>query len=376
MTLLAGATMAGKILFNGNMGSLSLLMQRVRPFVRGKCLMVTAAWGPGELGDAPIREALNAVGIPSDWRGGYDQNIKNLCAWHCWNAYLQRHPHVARVEKEMQLVGAETRGFYLEKTSFHSRRVRHAVRSARSRIPGFSLGALPTVPRDALRPEVTLGGTELLGWALTRELVHELADLTQHDARMMEALAEVEGAVATRTGLYFDPDWQEQRRTLEARLLEADTIFLLGGEPGELLGALRFFDLKGALQETLRRGAVVVAISAGSLVLCERMIVYNDYAPEQDKREFRLFDRGLGIVGGLQILPHCMDRIQTDDADNLAYLARRFSSHACVGLNEESFLLVDLEKASATSVGTRDGVYVFGADGVKRCYHRGEQVPL
>ncbi|HNC99580.1 MAG TPA: hypothetical protein PKW90_25855, partial [Myxococcota bacterium] len=72
--------MTGKILFNGNMGSLSLLMQRVRPFIHGKCLMVTAAWGPGELGDAPIREALNAVGIPSDWRGGYDQNIKNLCA--------------------------------------------------------------------------------------------------------------------------------------------------------------------------------------------------------------------------------------------------------------------------------------------------------
>ena len=117
-------------------------------------------------------------------------------------------------------------------------------------------------------------------------------------------------------------------------------------------------------------------MSAGSLLLCERMIVYDDYNPDHARREFRLHDRGLGLVGGLQIMPHCMDRIQTEDPDNLAYLARSFSSQICVGLNEESFLLVDLAAPSATSVGIHDGVYVFGRSGVKLCFRAGEAIPL
>ena len=376
ITSRAGATVKGRIIFNGNMGSLNLLMHRVRPFIHGRVLLVMSAWGKGEYHDAPLREALNSVGIPSDWQGGYDQNIRNLGAWHAWSGYRQQHPHLAAIEQEMHQVEAETRGFYLEKTSFHARRIRHAVHVARARIPGFSLGKLPLVPRDALRPESTLAGADLLARALERELVHELADLAEHDARMMEALAEAESAVAVRTGLHFDPEWQQQRATLQQRILESDTLFFLGGEPGELLNALRFFDLRGALQEALRRGATMVAISAGALVLCERMIIYNEYSPDPTKREFRLFDRGMGVVGGVQILPHCMDRIHTDDPDNLAYLARRFSSHACIGLNEESFLLVELEQARATSIGTQDGVYVFGPDGIKRCCRAGEAIPL
>lgn len=368
--------MHGRILFNGNMGSVETLARRIRPFIQGKVLIVTAAWGAGEFNEGPVREALNGVGIPSDWRSGYDRNIFNLCAWHAWKGYLKQHPEVAQIANEMAEVESATRGFYLEKTSFHASRIRRAVRFARSRIPDFRLGSLPLVPRDSLRPEATLGGRDLLERALTREMVHEVADLAEHDARMMAALEEAGDAVAVRTGLRFEEDWRRERRMLEQRILEADTVLFFGGEPGELLGALRFFDLKPALQETLRRGATMVSISAGSLVLCERMIVYDDYASDPERREFRLFDRGLGLVGGVQILPHCMDRIHTDDPDNLAYLSRRFSSHRCVGLNEESFLLVELATNTATSVGVRDGVYVFGPDGIKARYDQGEQIPL
>ena len=130
----------------------------------------------------------------SDWRGGYDRNIYNLCAWHAWKGYLKQHPEVASVATEMAEVETATRSFYLEKTSFHAARIRRAIRFAKGRIPEFQLGALPLVPRDALRPEVTLAGKDLLERAITRELVHEVADLVEHDARMMEALAEAEGA--------------------------------------------------------------------------------------------------------------------------------------------------------------------------------------
>ena len=159
-------------------------------------------------------------------------------------------------------------------------------------------------------------------------------------------------------------------------ILQADALLLPGGDPAALLGALRFFDLGPALQETLRLCATALGVSAGTLVLCERMVIYDDYAVDPARREFRLYDRGLGLLGGLQVLPHCDDRIHTDDPDNLAYLARRFATHHCVGLNENSLLLVDFSDGSTTSLGERDGVYVFGPDGRKWRYDRGERLAV
>lgn len=374
--------MRGKFLFNGNIGSPSALVARAKPWLRAldgrppKVLVVTAAWGQGEYGEQGIREALNNGGIASDWSGGFDHNIYNLCAWHVWQEYLQRHPRVAAIDAEIRSVQEATRRFYVEKTRFHAERIRQAARFARDKVGQFRIGDLPQVARDPVQAVAAMSGRDALFRALTRELVHDLVDLVENDRRMMAALAEEEAVVADRTGLRVDTDWQKQQRMLADRILTADVILLLGGDPDALLNSLRFFDLQPALLETLRRGATIVSISAGSLVLCERMIIYDNYSGDPAKREFRLHDRGLGLIGGLQILPHCMDRIHTDDPDNLAYLARRFSSHLCVGLNEESFMLVDPAVPRAISVGQHDGVYVFGPDGVKWQYHRGEVVGL
>lgn len=382
-TASSGTAVAGRILFNGNMGSPSRFLERVKPLLLSsaggrppKVLVVTAAWGQGEYNEGPIRAALNAAGVPSRWEGGFDQNIFNLCAWHAWQGYLAARPGVAAVDAELRAVAETTRRFYVEKTSFHAQRVRRAAAFTRARVPGFRLGNLPLVERDALRSESSFDAMELLSRALSRELVHDLEDLAKNDARMLEALRNASEMLPGRTGCGFDPLWQDYRQVLSDRILSADVVFFLGGDPESLLAPFRFFDLRPALLETLRRGATIMAISAGSLVLCERMIVFDDYSPDPERREFRLFDRGLGIVGGLQVLPHCMDRIHTDDADNLAYLARRFSTHLCVGLNEESFLLVEPAAGRATSYGTDDGVYVFGADGRKRKYQRGESIPM
>src|SRR5262249_52548741 len=123
-----------------------------------------------------------------------------------------------------------------------------------------------------------------------------------------------------------------------------------------------------------RRGTQIVAMSAGAMVLCDRVIVYDDHA--ETPRDFQLFDRGLGLVRELQLFPHCMERIQTDDRDNLAYLARRFRHRVCVGLNQRSFLELDLAAKRATSVGPDDAVYVFDPSGEKACYRAGEALPF
>ncbi len=376
--------MRGRIVFNGNMANVATLMARVRPFLSSvgqpsgapRVELCMAAWSRGEHHDAPIREALQAVGVPSRWEGGFDQNIRNLSVWHYWQQFLADHPHVAAVQRESDEIAEAVRSFYLESTAFHAEQVRRGIAFARRQLPGFRLGDVPSIRLDPVRPDGTTSGRELLREGVTGELQASIEHLRENDARMLRLLDDAHGMVAARTGLRHNPDWQRIRLALEQRILEADVVWFFGGSPTALLGALRFFDLRSALLETLRRGATFVSISAGALVMCERVIVYDNFAGDRLKRDFLLLDRGLGLVGGLQVLPHCMDRIQTDDPDNLAYLARRFSSHRCIGLNEESFALVDMAGPRAFSVGPMDGVYVFGSNGQKYRYEVGREVPL
>ncbi len=132
--------------------------------------------------------------------------------------------------------------------------------------------------------------------------------------------------------------------------------------------------MRSVFVEALRRGTTFITVSAGSLLLCERIIIYDDFA---QGKEFHLFDRGFGMVQALQIFPHCNDRIQVDDANNLAYLAHRFGERKCVGLNEGSYLLLEpSEHHKARSLGSDDGVYVFDRSGEKRRYDRGEELSL
>jgi peptidase E len=363
----------GRILFNGNGGS--ELLERALPYLAGsargrppRVLLVTAAWGPGEYDEGPLREALFAAGLLRRLPDG--ENAQNLCAWHVQQAFLDRRPDVRRAHAELEAAREELRRFYQERTAFSAEAIRRACRLVRARWPGFRLGDLHG--REVVRPDALRTPSGWLATALARELSATLEVLAADDARLLGSLIEGEAQLLARAGLRHDPDWQAQQRALEARLLAADAIVLLGGDPVALLDAVRFFDLGPAFLEALRRGATLVATSAGALLLCERMIVYNDRHPDPLRRNFQLLDKGLGLVTGLQILPHCHDRIHTDDEDNLAYLARRFGDRRCVGLNEGSYLLVDFWAQTARSVGREDACYLFGPDGRKARLEAGQ----
>ncbi len=371
--------MRGRIVFNGNGGS--EMIERVAPWVLGsaggrppRVLIVTAAWGAGEYDEGPIKAALYGVGVPRTLGDAGAPAVENLCAWHVWQAFLNRRQEVARVHADIHAARETLREWYLKRTRFDADMVRTAARLARVSAGSFRLGGLSL--RESVRPDAVRTGAQLLAQSFGREILSSIDTLVQNDERMLEALTQAEQQLLARTGLRFDPEWQANRAELSRRILAADVILLFGGNPMSLLEPLRFYDLQPALLETLRRGATFVASSAGALVLCERMVVFNDKSPDPQRRQFQLLDRGLGLVGGLQVLPHCMDRIHTDDPDNLAYLSRRFGDRLCVGLNRESYLLVDLRAHTAVSVGQGDGVYVFGVDGVKKRYDHGDALAL
>jgi hypothetical protein len=369
---------SGLLLLNGNAERDVDLVTASAPFLRRvlgpsgerPVLLVTAAWAEREHDEAHVKQALNEVGARSRFEGGVDRGIQNLSLHHELCGVLDAAPEIARAAGDAAQAVEAARSFYLSHNAHLIALMRRALSDARKIEPSISLAGLVRTERGTAFVE----GRSLLRLALHRELRHALATLEESDERMVSLLADLEDRSFDAAGTRYHPAWQAARARLEARVVEAGAVFLFGGRLDVLLRALRFFRLRDAFAEALRRGALFVAMSAGAMSLCERVIVYDDFAHEPS--DFQLYDRGLGVVRDVQLFPHCMDRIQTDDPDNLSYLAHRFRHHVCVGLNQRSFLLLETSPLRATSVGAEDMVYVFDPEGRKIGVRAGEAVAL
>lgn len=372
--------MRGAILFNGNAETVDDLVRTAAPLLLSsrhedpevarsrRVLLVTAAWGAGEHNEGHVKRSLNAIGLPSRFEGGFDRALVNLSLLHEVKGLEQTAPRLVEAWLEERRIAEMARAFYLEHNAHLIQLFRATLAMGKRQDPNL------TVARLADDQGHYGAGGKLVRYALSRELLQALATLEANDDHLVDLLDEIEQRVFDAAGLAYDPAWRAARTRLEQRILSANSIILLGGHLDLLLDALRFFRLRDALSEALRRGTQLVAMSAGAMVLCERVIIYNDFAA--NRRDFQLYDRGLGLVRDVQLFPHCTERIQTDDPDNLAYLARRFRHHACVGLNQRSFLLFELDPRRTMSFGEGDSVYVFDPGGRKISYHRGEEIRI
>lgn len=372
--------MRGAILFNGNAETVDDLIQAAAPLLLSsrhedpevarsrRVLLVTAAWGEREHDETHVKRALNQLGLHSRFEHGYDRALVNLSLMHEVRGLSQSAPRLLAAWHEERRVAETARSFYLEHNAHLIQLFRRTLAVGKREDPNL------TVARLASDQGHHGTGGRLVRYTLSRELRHALATLEANDDHLVDLLDEIEQRVFDGVGLAYDPAWRAARERLERRILEANAIILFGGHLDLLLDALRFFRLREALAEALRRGTTLVAMSAGAMVLCERVIIYDDFATR--RRDFQLYDRGLALVRDIQLFPHCMERIQTDDPDNLAYLARRFRHHACVGLNQRSFLLFEPGAHRATSVGEGDCVFVFDPEGRKLSYHKGEAIPV
>jgi len=197
--------------------------------------------------------------------------------------------------------------------------------------------------------------------------------LVKADDRRSAAMSELWEHFHLAAGLGFDSLWHELREMMSATLLQSSLVVLTGGDPAKLLIALRFFQLQDVLVEAVRRGAHVFGSSAGAMVLGRRVVIFHDR--RNPRQEFQLFDNGIGLVGGFQVFPHVNDRLQTEDPNNLAYLAARFRHRTCVGLNAGSTLGLEPAEGSwrAWSAGD-DDVVVFDPTGTKRRLAPGEEL--
>jgi hypothetical protein len=372
--------MAGAILFNGNAASEDHLIRAAAPWLLAsrhadpevaasrRVLLVTAGWAEGEHDEGHVKRSLNAVGLPSRFEGGFDRALQNLSLLREIEGLFRQAPALEAAWKELRRAADTARSFYLEHNAHLIALFRRTLREAKAIEPTLTLARLATEDGHGLE------GFPLARYALGCELRQAFRTLEDNDDHLVDLLREIEQRAFDAAGIAYHPAWRAARERLEQRILSVSSIILFGGRLDLLLDGLRFFRLREPMAEALRRGATFVAMSAGAMSLCDRVIVYDDLA--ETRRDFQLHDRGLALVRDIQLFPHCMERIQTDDPDNLAYLARRFRHQVCVGLNQGSFLLWELSPRRAVSQGSDDGVYVFDPEGRKACLRRGEAIAL
>lgn len=379
--------MSGRIIINGNARAEADLIYATKdhilesshsdPEVRNErtVTLITAAWQENEHKESHIKKALYEVGIEPRYEGNFDQRIVNLSVYHALKDFQKKEPSLAQAYAERDELIKRTRDIYLEKNGFYITQMRQAFEHMRMFQPDLNLSTvLNRSSQKAQRIPGRFRGVELLSDFLLQDLDDTVSCLVENDHRLTRLITDLDHQFREGVGLFYHPLYRELRQHLQSVLLRSSTVIIFGGHLEALHRSLNFFHLRSAFVEALRRGTTFITVSAGSLIMCERIILFNDFA---HGREFQLFDRGFGMVRNLQIFPHCDDRIQVDDPNNLAYLAHRFGEQVCVGLNEGSFLLLDQDEATkARSLGTEDGVYVFDRSGHKKRYDHGEELSL
>lgn len=369
----------GKILLNGNAETLDRFVDLADRSLgesthrdpvareRDQVLICTGAWGKTELNDAPLR-----TGFANTGRGQGGETVVNLELYTTFQRYLEHRTVVKSLYEEHEQLWWELFNSYSAENDATVRHLRDAWSRAREKVDdadmaGFLAGDLiPPGPRT--RPMA-----QFLYRAYATDMRRLVASLRAADQRHAERLAEMWRHFHLAAGLEFDPYWNELRRELVRKILQSNVIVLPGGSPSTLLVGFRFFALEGVITEALRRGTSFFGTSAGAMVLGRRLVIFHDH--RKPREEFQLLENGVGLIEGLQVFPHCTDRVQTEDPANLAYLASRFDDRCCVGLNAGSVL--ELRPAAgrweAKSVGD-DAVVVFGRDGDKKRYGIGEVV--
>ncbi len=119
-----------------------------------------------------------------------------------------------------------------------------------------------------------------------------------------------------------------RHRTEIKRLVDqAEAIAIAGGHVGVLVTRLRLFDI-AALAKT----KLVIAWSAGTMAIAERIVLFHD-SPPQGQGKAEVFEPGLGLYPGLVPLPHARKRLRLDDPLRVMRLVRRFEPAICVPLD-------------------------------------------
>jgi hypothetical protein len=126
------------------------------------------------------------------------------------------------------------------------------------------------------------------------------------------------------------------RGEVAAELAACRVVVVTGGHVGTLMETLRLFDVR------LPAHTPVIAWSAGAMALTTKVVLFHDHAP-QGYSDAQVWDRGLGRLPGLLVLPHARRRLRLDDRARMSVLARRFPKATALLLDDGARLVIDAD---------------------------------
>jgi len=351
-----------------------------------KVLLITAAWRKNEYNESHVKNALRDIGVRSIFKDGYDKNIQNLAIYHEFNKFKAAEPEIYNFYHEKQENIIAIKEFYRKKNSKLVTLLKEQNKSIKEEFPGTTLAEV--MDYNVQKESATLIDKDIREHRFhyyCRDIQHTMNTIVDMDNEMVEICREIDDYFFKKSNVMENPTYKKMKKKFEKRILSANSIFIFGGHVAVLLNRLNFFKLKGAFLKALANGANFYTVSAGSDVLCDKIILYGwvDMANPEPEADFEFFDNGFGLITKLTVFPHCHDRIKHDDIDTLSYLAHRFKSHLCVGLDQHSFLKLETyidEEGKMyeryESVGKDEGVYVFDRSGKKIVKKYGEELDI
>lgn len=148
------------------------------------------------------------------------------------------------------------------------------------------------------------------------------------DRRHVQLIGEVYDEFYDRWKPHERPVVAEHRAAVATALEECAAVALAGGHVGALLDCLHLFNVAPALA-----GKSVFGWSAGAMAMTDRVLLYNDLAP--DGRSYsEVLGSGLGLCPGVVALPHARRRLRLDDPVRVLVMARRLAPATCVILED------------------------------------------
>ena len=210
---------------------------------------------------------------------------------------------------------------------------------------GIRLTAAMAAARKLMR---AAGKPELLRLE-QRAAISQVRALDRHHVRRIAAIHQ---EFDMRRAALDIPTAARQREAVQELVSNAGLVLIAGGHVAVLLNRIRLF----RLQELLAQKPVI-AWSAGAMVLCERIVLFHDDAP-QGKRDAEVLDKGLGIVANHIPLPHAKSRLDWSNRTRMAVFSRRFSPASCCTLDNGSMIRLEnhrIVNASGSFTITRSG---------------------
>jgi hypothetical protein len=246
----------------------------------GPFATITAGWQEGEQDDGELRKRLGHRDV-------------NLSLYRRWLDVLERDPEFAAADRQLRAVMEEMQDIYLLRLDYAMRAV-YAVQRRNG--------------DDKIRDGA---------------LADAIASVRELDAAHRHRVSEIRLEFYQARQPHNRPVIAEHRDEVSRLLGDAAALVLAGGHVGVLADVLHLFNVAAALRSP------VIAWSAGAMALTDRIVLFNDRAP-QGPGHPEVYGSGLSLLRSLVLLPHARAKLLLDDAPRMAIFARRLAPARCI----------------------------------------------